>query len=93
MPRSRWGKKLGEQDQIVDWFKTKEPSARFDDDRSTSLPDTIRVRELRYRVQQPGSRTGEVTLVTTLLDAELYTIEELVNVYLQRWQTATDLAI
>ena len=30
------------------------------------------MRELRYVVQTPGYRVGEVTLVTTLLDAAVY---------------------
>ncbi len=92
MPRSRWVKKLGEQDQLVDWFKTKEPPHWFDQGKFDSLPDSIRVRELRYRVEQRGFRTREVTLVTTLLDAELYTLEELATLYLQRWQIETDFA-
>ena len=33
------------------------------------LPESIMVRELRYRITAPGFRTREVTLVTTLLDA------------------------
>ena len=47
---------------------------------------------MRYRVEQRGFRTREVTLVTTLLDAELYTLEELATLYLQRWQIETDFA-
>jgi hypothetical protein len=39
------------------------------------------VRELRYRVRVPGVRTKEVTLVTTLLDAERYPANELARLY------------
>ena len=92
MPRSRWIKQLSKQDQIVDWFKTKDPSSWFDSEKYDSLPGSIRIRELRYRVEECGFRTREVTLVTTLLDAELYTIEELATLYLQRWQIETDFA-
>lgn len=92
MPRSRWVKKLGRQDQLVDWFKTKDRSTWFDSVKYDSLPDSIRIRELRYRVEGCGFRTREVTLVTTLLDAELYTVEELAILYLQRWQIETDFA-
>ena len=44
------------------------------------------MRELRYPVGQPGFRIQEVTSVTTLLDAELYPLEALAELYRQRWQ-------
>ena len=44
------------------------------------------VRELRYPVGQPGFRVRWVTLVTTLLDAELYPLVALAELYRQRWQ-------
>ena len=59
------------------------------DDRRPStptLPERQVVRELRYPVGQPGFRVREVTLVTTLLDAELYPLEALAELYRQRWQ-------
>jgi hypothetical protein len=50
------------------------------------LPETIPVRELRYRVSQRGFRTRSVTLVTTLLDAEAYPLEALAGLYGTRWR-------
>jgi hypothetical protein len=50
------------------------------------LPESLVVRELRSRVICPGFRTREVTLVTTLLDAEWYPAEALAAWYRQRWQ-------
>lgn len=90
--RSRLIKTLGEKDQVVDWFKTREPPPWLSEERFASLPGSIRVRELRYRVEQRGYRTQEVTLVTTLLDAERYQLEELADLYRQRWQIETDFA-
>jgi IS4 transposase len=49
------------------------------------------VRELWYRVEQRGSRTRSVTLVTTLLDAERYPLAALAALYGQRWQVETNL--
>ena len=51
-----------------------------------TLPERLVVRELRYPVGQPGFRTRWVTLVTTLLDAELYPLQELAELYRRRWQ-------
>jgi hypothetical protein len=56
-----------------------------------ALPDSIRVRELRYSIRQRGQRTQQVTLVTTLLDAYAYPAGELANLYSNRWQVETNL--
>ena len=44
------------------------------------------MRELRYKVHTPGYRVGEVTLVTTLLEASVYPAEALADLYFRRWQ-------
>lgn len=54
-----------------------------------ALPEALVVRELRYRVERPGFRVDEVTLVTTLLDRESYSKEDLSRLYLQRWEVET----
>jgi hypothetical protein len=54
------------------------------------LPEELLVRELRYRVDCPGFRTHEITLVTTLLDAELYPADELATMYHRRWTIETN---
>jgi Transposase DDE domain len=50
------------------------------------------LREVRYRIGTPGFRTREITLVTTLLDAEAYCVSDLAELYRQRWQVETSLA-
>jgi hypothetical protein len=55
------------------------------------LPQSIKVRELRYRVTQPGFRVREIVLVTTLLDEQLYPAVELATLYHQRWEIETNL--
>jgi hypothetical protein len=57
-----------------------------------TLPDTIIVRELRYFTQLKGGRTRIITLVTTLLDADLYPAEALAKLFGQRWQIETNFA-
>ena len=44
------------------------------------------MRELRYRTGRAGFRVREVTLVTTLVDAELYPLVELAELYRKRWE-------
>ncbi len=50
------------------------------------LPETIVVCELRYRVDRRGFRTQSVTLVTTLLDAEVYRPGAPADLYGTRWR-------
>jgi hypothetical protein len=43
------------------------------------------VREVRFRVEQPGFRTRVIVVVTTLLDPEEVSREELASLYRARW--------
>ena len=40
------------------------------------LPDELTVRELRYQVRQRGFRAKQITLVTTLLSDDIYSVPE-----------------
>lgn len=91
LPRSKWIQKLGPKDQIVEWFKPESCPVWLSELEFAALPETLRVRELRYRISRPGYRTCEVTLVTTLLDAKIYTADELANAYRLRWTIETSL--
>ena len=80
----RKGTRLGKDDHLVVW---KKPTSIRSVDRRTynALPDSIVVREVRFRVEQPGFRTRSIVVVTTLLDPEETTKEELAELYRQRW--------
>lgn len=90
-PSSRWVKSLGKHDQIVEYFKPADRPTWMTREDDARLPESMCVRELRYRVTQRGFRVREVTLVTTLLDAERYPAAELAKLYLQRWEIETNL--
>jgi hypothetical protein len=91
LPRSRWVRALDVNDQIVTWFKPKKPPGWMTPEQFASLPEEITVRELRYRIEAPGYRTREITLVTTLLDADVYSAKALADLYYRRWQIETNL--
>jgi hypothetical protein len=90
-PTSRWVKWLGTCDQIVEYLKPKQRPRWMTAEAYALLPDSIQVRELRYRVTQPGFRVQEIVLVTTLLDAQLYPALELATLYQHRWEIETNL--
>jgi hypothetical protein len=89
LPRSRWLRKLGAEDQLVEWLKPASAPPWMDPKVFAALPEALVVRELRYRVERPGFRVDEVTLVTTLLDVETYPKDDMSKLYLQRWEVET----
>jgi hypothetical protein len=86
LPSSRWVLAHGAMDQIVVWFRPKSHPRWMSADEFEMLPAEIAVRELRYRVETPGYRVREITLVTTLLDASAYPATELAELYSKRWR-------
>jgi IS4 transposase len=86
LPRSRWLRALGVKDQIVEYFKPADRPEWMTEEEYARLPDSLVVRELRYRVGPRGFRTKEVTVVTTLLDEVWYPAEALAELYRQRWE-------
>jgi hypothetical protein len=91
-PRSGWLQRLGEHDQLVQWLKPLTCPQWMDAEQFAHLPDRLEVRELRYRVHRKGFRVTSITLVTTLLDAALYTVEALAQLYWARWGIETNFA-
>ena len=81
-----WLYRLGARDHVVQWLKPEQAPEWMTASQYATLPERLVVRELRYPVGQRGFRVREVTLVTTLLDAELYPLEALAELYRQRWQ-------
>src|SRR5262249_2674977 len=92
LPRSRWLKRLGKHDQLVEYFKPKKRPAWMTAEAYAALPDALVVREVRFQVRIPGCRTRAVTLVTTLTDAQRYPARALARLYAQRWQVEIDQA-
>jgi len=89
---SRLVRKLGRYDQLVEYRKPPVCPRWMTADAYTPLPDTLQVRELRYWTGQRGFRTRVVTLVTTLIEPELYPLEELSALYGRRWEVETNFA-
>lgn len=92
LPRSRWRRRLGQADQLVEYFKPKERPVWLTPEQYEALPETLVVRELRYRITVPGRRTQVVTLVTTLVNPRRYSRRALAQLYGLRWTVETNLA-
>ncbi len=86
LPRSRYVRRLGHHDQVVEYVKPKTMPKWMDATTWASLPETVLVRELRFSTPQRGYRTRVITLIKTLLDPEAYPATALAELYLGRWQ-------
>lgn len=86
----RKGQHLGRRDHVVSWKKPPRPQWLNPQDYDL-LPDTLAVRETAVNVGRPGFRTRQLLLVTTLLDAQLYSKEDLAKAYRARWHVELDL--
>jgi hypothetical protein len=86
----RRGTRLGPDDHVVVWSKPKRPPW-LDEKTYAALPETLTVREVRTPVNQPGFRVKELVIVTTLLDADTYTKDDITDLYHDRWHVELDL--
>jgi hypothetical protein len=92
MPTSRWIKSLGKEDQLVEYFKLDARPRWMSPQQFDDLPDSIVVREIRRTVRRPGLGKVTLTMVSTLLDAQAYPADELLQLRLRRWDVETNLA-
>jgi hypothetical protein len=86
----RRGQRLGRYDHVVSWSKPHRPawmSRKLYD----HLPETLRLRETQVEVTQKGFRCRHLRLVTTLLDAQVYSRPELATAFRCRWHAELDL--
>jgi hypothetical protein len=91
LPKSRWIRWLGRRDQVVEYHKPCGRPRWMSEEEWDGLPTTLLVRELRYDVLAPGSRTRSITLVTSLLNANAYPAAGLAALYAKRWEVETNL--
>ena len=86
----RRGRRLGTRDHLVVWTKPQRPTW-MDQATYDALPVTMVLRELRFHVSQPGRRTTEITVATTLTDANVYSKADLAELYGFRWNAELDI--
>jgi len=89
-PKSKFVRKLGFEDQIVEWIRPRTAPQWIDASIFAALAPTLLVRELRYRIIVRGRRTRVVTLATTLLDPTRYPKRRIAELYGLRWEVETD---
>lgn len=82
----RRGRALGRLDRLLTLPRPARPAAGWTRKEWKSLPGQITVRQIRARIQEPNCRVHTVTLITTLVDPDLWPSELIVEMYRRRWQ-------
>jgi hypothetical protein len=90
IPSSRYVRRLGHEDQLVEWVKPKAIPKWTTPALFAALQQTVMVRELRYRITTRGRRTRVVTIATTLLDPMRYPKHRIAQLYGLRWEIETN---
>ncbi len=86
----RRGKRLGKYDHLIIWTRPKRP-AWMDEETYSQIPETLQLREIRYNIVAPGYRTRTIDVITTLVDADEYTKEEIAQLVGFRWNSELDI--
>lgn len=85
----RRGKRLGKYDHVVAWVKPKRPDW-MDEPTYQSLPDSLPVREVKVVADNPGYRSREILIATTLRDADDFPKASIAELYHERWHVELD---
>jgi hypothetical protein len=81
----RQGKRLGKNDRLFVWFRPKQCPRTLSPKEFASLPATLTVRVLRFHTHVRGFRSQTIMVATTLLDPVAYPLEQIANLYGDRW--------
>jgi len=81
----RKAKRLAKNDGLFVWTKSYEQSGLSTPGQWQEMPEEITVRIIRFRANLRGFRHRRVTLVTTLLDPQLYPADQIIGLYARRW--------
>lgn len=79
-------KRLGRNDWLVAWHKSKAGPKWPSKAVWRRLPETLEVREISFRVPVKGFRTKAITVATTLLDPVAFPTQAFADLYRRRWQ-------
>ena len=79
-------KRLGRNDWLIQWKKGTTASPWMTLSQWLGLPNTLTLRAVRGSLYQKGYRVRQVTVITTLLNAQLYPARQILEAYLRRWR-------
>jgi len=86
----RRGERLAASDHVVEWRRPQKPDW-MEQDSYDQMPQSIKIREVEVAVAQRGFRVRSLVVVTTLLDAEEFTRNDVAQLYRGRWLAELDI--
>lgn len=72
------------------WTRPPRPTW-MDEETYATMPESLEVRLVESRNEQPGQRTENITIATTLLDHKLHDAAWLAGIYRGRWRVELDI--
>lgn len=78
-------KRLGKNDWLVCWQKPSKKPQHMKSREWKKLPEKLILRQVSYVVSIPGWRSKKITIITSLLDKKLYTVNDFSDLYRRRW--------
>lgn len=80
-------KRLGPNDWVIRWKKSLScRSPWLSDSERLALPAEMLIRAVKGSCYQKGFRVRQLTVLTTLLDPQLYPAQQILQAYLRRWR-------
>jgi hypothetical protein len=80
-------RRLGRNDWLLRWTRTPScASPWLTELERLALPARMEVRAVKGSCYQKGFRVRQITVITTLLDPQLYPADEILRAYLRRWR-------
>lgn len=86
----RRGRRLGKYDHLIIWTRPPRPTW-MDEATYARIPETMELREIRFNIVEPGRRTRTLDIITTLVDADEYSKEDIADLYGFRWNSELDI--
>ena len=89
----RKGKRLGKDDHLVTWTLPPRPEW-MSEGFYQSMPKSIKLREIRYMVTEPGRKQQPFIIVTTMFEEngkQEVTYEEIAQLFAFRWSVELDI--
>ena len=79
-------RRLAPNDWLILWKRNPKPSPWLSALQWAGLPKEMTLRAVKGRCHCKGFRVHQITLVTTLLDPQLYPAQQILQAYLRRWR-------
>jgi hypothetical protein len=81
----RQGKRLGRQDRLMTWERPTVCPRGLSREQWMALPEHLAIRVLRFSTRVRGFRSRTILIATTLVDPVRYSLEEIADLYGDRW--------